>query len=300
MDVFLPTISDMASISIRQNRSSAVKKLAAQRHLYSKAKILWGLLLILNLLILPPLTIYALYNLFLTPYIGILSIFALLVNVLCGLWIRDLKKAAASIQELFDNEVLEIPLNNLLLSKIDLTEEIELNASRHLKRHGDKKLKNWYPTALSKMPLTKAQITAQRTNSWWDYKLRTNLIYSIVAIMVIIAVFEFIIGVKLRLALNEWIIAVIVPTLPIVQLLGQELYKHWESKEIAAKNLNEAKSLLRLPLRSNKGTRIRALQDSIFNHRVNAPLVFDWIYFLTRTINETIMKTTASKISKDK
>lgn len=280
----------MSTVS-KQNGRKAIKLLAAQRALYSQAKRYWALTLILNIIVLPSLSVFVVYNQRYAAFVAIFGITLLLLNGLLILLIQQHIRTAATVQELFDNYVLGIPLNAIIVDQPNLDETVAYWSTRYLSRHTDKRLKDWYATSLKTMPQTLATLTGQTINSWWDSGLRTTYTFLLCTTAILITGLLFTLGLMRNLDLESFVLIVMVPITAPVQILASECYKNIQAASRAQKNCNRAKILSEQSKSKTIAIAdIRALQDSIFVHRVSSPLVFDFIYWLTRKQNELTMK----------
>lgn len=278
----------------KQNSSESIDMLAAQRMMYSYAKRATGVGLSINLILMPTLTVLSIYNQDFAAYIATFSLLVLIYNALSFIYVKKRVKSAASVQELFDSSVLNIPLNPLIVDDADISEDIEIWSRKYFKHHTDTSLKDWYAPKLKKYNQLKATLTGQRINSWWDGTLRGTYSFGLVLFLVIIPFFVVILGLMQKLTLEAFILSVFVPIVPVIQTFITEYYKNYQASTNVARNLSRAKELLR---KANNGTvqdaDIRALQDSIYNHRISAPLVFDWVYWISRKSNEITMNKTS-------
>ena len=164
----------MNSILQDQNTQRSLNLLAAQRQLYSDAKglqmvslimsvpvvIAWSILVALF----PPLCVYA----------ALWGITATLIELLFFSRLqKSTQEKAAKIQQIFDCEVLQFNWASLSCG-VRIEPEAIVDASNRYKRkkRNLKKLQNWYPTSVDKLPIHQARIICQRSNVWWDAQLR--------------------------------------------------------------------------------------------------------------------------------
>ncbi len=286
----------------KQNEKKAIRLLAAQRAIYSHAKKYWALTLLLNIIVVPVFSFATIFKPQFASHIAILGIAVIAINAALYLIIKNYIKTAASIQELFDHHVLEIPLNVIIVNKPDIKEVIEewadklLNKKTFLKKNKDPRLKNWY-TISPRWEQSKAIITAQRINSWWDGSLRTKYTITTTALVIVIFFVLIYVGNMRDLKLKEFILVIIVPMIPAFQTMIVECYKNFQAIKNAEANLNRSKSLLAASETQQVDMAdIRALQDAIYSHRITAPLIFDFVYWISRKKNELLM----NKIGKAK
>lgn len=107
------------------------------------------------------------------PYTAALALLVALVDVtLLDRVQRARLKLAAKIGEAFDCEVLSLPWNRFVAGRPAEPETVAEAASAW--RGGDETLVDWYPAAVGRAPLHLARIICQRTNLWYDAKLRRH------------------------------------------------------------------------------------------------------------------------------
>lgn len=280
----------MSTIS-RQNSQKSIKLLAAQRFLYTHAKRWWTTALLLSAIIAPILSIIAIFNPRLAPYAACMAILIYTLVGLIGIKTKSLVRAAAETQEEFDCHVLDLPINPLLFEVVDRKEIVSDMSSRYIEKCGKDKLIDWYPKSLTRLSQSRATVEAQKINCWWDQSLRNNYIVAHIAIALLVCCSLVLLGLWQKLSLESFILSVIVPIIPLIQVVTDQTYKNIESKRKAMSNLQYAKTLLanhnNQPIEQ---AQIRSLQDAIFNHRTTAPLVFNFVYWLSREVKERIMK----------
>ena len=140
-------------IVTRENEQTFIDRLAAQRHLYSKAKKLSNILFVVCVLLPVVLSIAkVLYPtcVSLPKIIVVYSVVATLLRI----WLKDLstnlKVSAARIQQLFDCDLFGLEWNKALCGSKPKPEDV-LKATRGASYE---KLDNWYETIVSQLPPT--------------------------------------------------------------------------------------------------------------------------------------------------
>jgi hypothetical protein len=111
-------------------------------------------------------------------------------------WQQRLKDLAARIQESFDCEVLDLPWQEIMVGQRPAGEAItewgSLKAGESYDAH---KLKNWYPTEIVSRDVSYARAICQRTNCWWDARLRRRYAAWWMAIVVLLGLAGLVAGV---------------------------------------------------------------------------------------------------------
>ncbi len=289
----------MNQINKDQNSQKQLERLAAQRELYSSAKNWHGSQIVLTVVIPVILAIISLINPAFSVVGAIYGVLAFIIDIsLIDSAIKEKKIKAAKIQELFDCDVLKLPKSPLKTVDNITVEEVLLHYNAHIKiKTNAEKIKNWYSTKIKDLPLTTARIICQRTNCWWDSKLRTR--YSSFLKYMSIIVFSIIIitGFLSNLSLTE------------VTLIASGLTPFFRfCIKQCNDNLDAANRLTTLVLYSQKiweealsgkysdeslENSSRRLQDEIFDHRSKSPLILNLYYNLFRDENEILMNRTS-------
>lgn len=291
------------NISARQNFPEQLNCLAAQRTLYSKAKLFTHVQIFLSvpIMIVISLIVLALNNHIVSNKIGIKPIdiswvaaafgvgIAIFDTLIVTPIIEQYKEKAAKIQELFDVAVFNLPWNNEAVGNKPDHEDINKYANKLKKDKKEfNKLVDWYSGKLSGIPHNIAVIICQRSNLWWDVELRSRFskIAAIVAVLIIILL--FFIGLLDDLTIKKFFLLVLSPALPIIIFSARQYLDNRK----AIKRLNELKDLLNTSWDEiiNKKisddrifSRARRMQDQIYINRSNNPLILDWYYELEKS-----------------
>jgi hypothetical protein len=289
----------MNKIASKQNEQKQLERLAAQREIYSFAKRLHLAQIIITVVF--PIALFILssiWNSFIT-YTALFGILAFIVDsVLTNPLIKKQKVKAAKIQELFDCEVLELEKSHLKVATDVNVEEILLNYNAHKKiKTNIEKIRDWYPNNINELPISIARIICQRTNCWWDSKLRIRYSNFLKYFAIIVFILIFIISFSSKadvVTLTLYLSGLI----PFFQFCHKEFFEHHD----AAKRLNELvqysqtiwQEALNNPEDYHRNKlNSRRLQDEIFEHRSKSPLILDKFYNLFRDENEILMNRTS-------
>ena len=279
-----------------------LNRLAAQRQLYSDAKIIQAAQIGICALG-PPIVALSVAFLSLAPaYAASLGIIVTFLNIF---WLtpmqKSLKRKAAKIQELFDCSVLKLSWRELTVGTRLEMETVEKYASKYKRKAQDySKLENWYPKEVGKVPLHIARVVCQRSNCWWDAQLRHRyakvLIVGFLMVLIVVASLGFIGG----LTLDKIILAVVNPLIPTF-VVGIRQYKdHTESATRLDKLKDYSEQLWKKAVGTANPDELtrgaRELQDEIYNHRRTSPLIFDWLYKHLRREDEELMNKAANEL----
>ena len=282
------------SISYLQNLPENIKKLAAQRHYYSRAKKLAAAQALLDVLT----PIAGAIAVALMPESDVWAAFAgIAIALLDTVWLEPLqnniKDVGARVQEEFDCSVLQLPWNYPLTGQHVNPEDIH-EAYCGYKPSKSAPLEDWYPKAVSSLPLYQARLICQRTNSWWDAKLRRRYCGWIGGTLSVVSVCVFMLGLVHGISLQKFVLAVVAPLLPAVLWAARE-YKRQRDTALRSDRLKEyGETLWEQIIRgevdeSEVSKRSREIQDAILIRRQESAPVFNWIYKLLRSKQEEQM-----------
>lgn len=285
----------MNTIAQLQNEPRQLQRLAAQRQLYSTAKRLFAVELLLG----GPVAIgWSLAVVTLPELRGIAALWGALVSFSVLMWLtpwqKGLRERAAKIQEAFDCDVLQLPCNDIKTGKCCDPELVKEQADKYQKvQAGLPPLTNWYAPVVSELPLEIGRVICQRTNCWWDSQQRrryaTWVITSVIAVTLLMVGLGFIGG----LTVEKLFLAILMPLSPVLLLGIRQFAEQTEAANRLDKLRAHAESLwsdsCNGVARAKVTNRSRALQDEIFENRKRSPLVFDWIFRRLRNDYEVQM-----------
>ncbi len=274
----------MNTIAKLENEPRQLQRLAAQRCLYSFAKRIFGVQLVLS----GPVAIAWALAVFSQPQIrGMAAAWGLLVTFSDLLWLtpwqKRLRERAARIQEAFDCEVLQLPWNDIKVGKPTEPEFVKEQADKYATIQAKyPPLLNWYAPVVSELPLEVGRVICQRANCWWDSQQRrryaTWVIGSVLCVTLLMIGLGFIGG----LTVEKLFLAIVLPLSPALILAIRQFTEQTEAANRLDKLKDHAESLWSESCngraRATLTNRSRALQDEIFENRKRSPLVFDWIF----------------------
>jgi hypothetical protein len=279
-----------SGIAERQNMPENLRLLAAQRQLYTEEKTRTSIWYLVSIIII---TIHfaATSALALTqPYESLIVVLWLLVAMgELGLlpFLRQPRIEAATIQEKFDCDVLDLEWNDALTKEPD-PKIIERAVDRFGRRKNPdqewKKLKNWYESlAIQTEPIHMARITCIKENVRWDSGQRREWARWITVITIGIVIILVIGGIRYDWLLKQYfsgLFLLLIP--PLLAVLG-----HVVHQREAANRLDRLERVLddlrRDALREHVDIeaitrRTRYLQTEICRHRMEDVPVLDWFY----------------------
>lgn len=173
--------------------------LAAQRSIYDIAKKVSLVAVMLSVVFPFALSVI---ELFVTSHATktityILSILSLLFSFFSNKKVKEMKEAAALIQQKFDLYVFDMPWNNSLFGRDKNIEHIIEKYSRKIISVPSKKqkLKNWYTASIDDKEHLAGILSCQRENYIWDVGLRKRykiavltLSFSIISVILILGI----------------------------------------------------------------------------------------------------------------
>ena len=182
----------------------------------------------------------------------------------------------------FDCDVLSLRWNDVLAGRLPDAEEVHEAAKKDNPR-ADAPLENWYPTVIDSLPLHQARVVCQRTNCWWDAKLRRRYSITILILLGLVSGSVVSLGLLTGMNLRKFVLAVAAPLSPAFLWGIREIRRQRE----AATDLDRLKgcgeSLWKGVVRGEVTEptaegRSRELQNAILLRRRSNPFVFNWIY----------------------
>lgn len=291
----------MNQIATKQNELQQLQKLSAQRELYSSAKFFLGFQLFLNV---PGTIALSFIGVFYQEY-GTYTAAIGLVLILCDILfferiIKSRKDQAAKIQEMFDCEVLNLPKSPLKSVSEITIEDILSRYEAHSKIQTNiEKIKDWYPIIVSTLPLYAARVICQRANCRWDVRLREKYLAALILIGVGSSTAIFIVGIIENLPFLQ--ITLITSTLmPMFQFIIKQYFENRDSIARLEELTNFVGEIWRDTCNDKTESQIaeasRRLQDEIYIHRCENPLIPDFFYKLFRNKDEELLRKSAKQL----
>jgi hypothetical protein len=286
----------MNSIPQEQNTQRQLERLAAQRQLYSEAKALQ----VINVIISVPLVIAWSILVAILPqmavYAGLWGLSVTFLDILVFSRIqKSTQEKAAKIQQLFDCEVLQFNWSSLNCG-IRIEPETIIDAYTRFKGKVSNysKLQDWYPVSVGQLPIHQARIICQRSNIRWDAQLRRRYSSWIIIVLVALTIIVFLIGLIGGLTLQKFLLAVLAPLTPAF-VFGLRQYTEHNEAATRLDRLRENTEALLQGVISGRFTpqdmerESYSLQAQIYDNRRRSPLIFEWLYSRFRLKDEKQM-----------
>lgn len=293
------------SIIQRQEMPENIELLAAQRNIYSRAKNLIGLQMMLSV----PIAICAAIITIVKPELkGYVALWGILVVVfdlfVFTPWVKKLRENAAKIQELFDTKVLGMHWNEISVGKRPDPELVHEEAKKHgMEEKKIAPLRKWYPIVIDKVPEIFGIIISQRSNVWWDARMRRKYTLFIRVILVSIALVLIGYGLYEKKDMFEFLAYIVAPLASTYVFGYRQMIEHGDAadrldklKELSENIWSDAvagKDVATLKLKC------RTLQDQIFDHRKKNPPIFDFLFRWFRDGNEALMNKGAEALVRE-
>jgi SMODS-associating 4TM effector domain len=282
-------------IGSAQNVENQMRRLAAQRQLYSTAKLVFTWQVAIG----GPVAIAGAILVLLRPEFKVYVASWGLLVASCDIfwltnWQRSLRGEAARIQEAFDCDVLELKWNDLKAGKHPDPEVVKAQSTKYEKWGGMMPtLKDWYSTRVDELPLHIGRIVCQRANCWWDATQRRHYAAWLVGISAV--TFGLVCGLALTggASLEGLLLKGVLPLSPALLIV----LRQWTEQREAADRLDKLKdhcgTIWKAALAGKSKTALtemsRNLQDEILENRRKAPPVLDFIFKRLRSEYEASM-----------
>jgi hypothetical protein len=290
----------MNNISSIQNEQKQIERLSAQRELYSSAK-KWYILQVIGSMLIPMTFVLVsmfIFNVSLAAAMYGISFFIIDILIIAPT-ISKLKLKASKIQELFDCDVLQISKSPLKIASDITVEEVLTYYEAHNKiKSNVEKVRDWYPSIIDNVDIEYARLICQRTNCWWDVKLRSRYISFVRGFSIIIPLLLLITGITISMPL-ETMVLLFSGLMPFFRFANKEYADQKSSNDRLEKTMNYILKIWDniLLMRMNKNllsTESRIIQDEIYEHRSKSPFILDVFYKVFRNKNEDLMNKAAS------
>ena len=271
----------------RQNEPKNLQLLAAQRQLYSEEKIRTGSWYVVSLAIAilatGALTLVKSYE----PLITLLVLLVAAGELVLLPRLREPRSIAATIQELFDCQVLDQEWNDALAETPD-PKAVERAVERFDKRKNReqewKDLDNWYETpAIQTLPILQARIACLKENVRWDSGQRREWVWWVAGIAGGVVVLLAVVGILSDWLLKQYFSGSFLLTVPLIVAVSSHVARHLEAANrldhLAGVIEDLRRDALREPVDDAKITRrTRYLQTEMCRHRMEDVPVLDWFY----------------------
>lgn len=295
LKVRMRALNEQHRIDVEQNKPERLELLRAQRRFYARAKLCQSLFAMMALLLPAIGVLCGTSNPEIRSFLGLGSIIVLLLDVgLIARIQREYCKRGAKVQEQFDTEVLKLEWNRLVAGgKVD-AEDVRAITSNPITDVERQSFENWYEVAIAKLPLPVGRIICQRTNVAYDTRVRKEYAAILLGASIFFVVVLTVLGQYQAMKVNDLILTMYLPALPMVAFLLREHRKQCDTIETLTTIKAEVEKLWEQAVSGTSFDVLtkssRALQDAIYRHRAANPLVFDWLYGCIRKRHEDLTR----------
>ncbi len=296
-------MSSHCDISQRQNAEPHLGRLAAFSIFYQRAKVVAAFQFTLTV----PMAVVSAVVIAIEPKAKVWTTFFALTAALVDALILErvqthFKKLAARTQEQFDCDLFGLDWRTLRAGEKPEIGDV-LHAAGCFKKKNPEmgNLRDWYPPAVDKVPLSLARLICQRTNCWWDSSLRKQYANCLIGILFIVAIAVFFISLVQGQSVEQMILTVYAPIAPALLWTVREVRRQHDSAEALDKMRAHVERVWATALkgqlsRSDLDNASREIQDSIFDGRSKNPLIFDWINNIVRPRHQLSMNAKADEM----
>ncbi|WP_444633373.1 S-4TM family putative pore-forming effector [Cupriavidus oxalaticus] len=289
-------------IDQEQNRPANIEKLAAQRNLYSTAKRIIGLQMILSGPVAVSATVLGLLKPEYKGYVVLWGLSVLALDLLVfNPWQKKLRENAAKIQELFDCTVFGLPWNEIKAGKKPDPELIHERAGKY-RQSGESVpgLQTWYPAGADSVPHDWGVVICQRANVYWDSKLRRRYAAAVTGSAIVVTLILVWVAFHKNINAIEFVTLVAAPMASAYVLAYRQFTEHRDAAERLDKLKDHSDKLFTEAIAGGSVAAIksksRLLQDEIFDGRKRNPPIFDFIFKMLRPQNELEMNVGAEAL----
>lgn len=303
------TPADTNDIPSRQNEPGLLEYQAAAKVLYRRAERLYYVQLVLGVivpvllaianLVLARLSIDAAERASFAAWGALYGLVMMLLDELVfdgrqQKWKRD----AATAQETFDTTLFLLPWRRAKVG--DPLETPDVHRWAKSWRRTDPSftlVRDWYAPGVRCAPLHVARVICQRTNLWWDSRLRQEYAFLLGVFAGLLLVLAFAVSKLLGVNVDGLLLAI--STLaPAFRWSVRESKRHRATAATLDRLCSRARELQNGILADAidivmAEQHSRELQDDIFDHRRSAPIGNDWLYRFRRGEFEQAMRVDA-------
>lgn len=285
------------SISQRQNEPENIKKLQAQRQMYSDIKF-WMIFISVVGVVLPIIVsfiTFAMNNEFFSNLLNFekkdIGYISACIGVLTTVYVelhsnflKKLKEDAAKIQEKFDTDVFGLPWDNINVGSKPDTGLILNKSKKFVKKHPSYTgFFDWYTTKAASFRYPEAIVFCQQQNLYWDSSLRKDIVILSKVTLFFLVIIMFVLGVFNDFTFRNFVTNVVLLLLPICLFFYKIITEHNDTiKEMdRLREINE--NLIESTVSSNSLSvdflsQCRQLQTAIYNHRKSARPIPNWLH----------------------
>ncbi|MCW2480825.1 S-4TM family putative pore-forming effector [Candidatus Symbiopectobacterium sp. NZEC135] len=295
----------MNTIYLSQATQDNMSLLYAQAHLYNRIKIFSSVNFLISIVLPVLLSVtaavlksrYGVPQETLSAYMGLYGLTVLTINIALSGYISSERKKAATIQEMYDCNVLRIKWNDLRvgkkISRDNVFRAARFYLDRPAKAHARFGSEGWYVNKSYDAPQSVMALLCHGKNFGWDRSLRDSLnVFYIWGISV--SLFSLLLyGIMMKATLNDALFYVVF-TLPLIRYILLQFFDNRKSRHRIEKvkdYIDKEISDIKVAGRFNDDDlnfKFRAIQDEVFSHRASSPPVPNFIHVRMKKDNEAV------------
>jgi len=287
----------MFQIAEQQNTPENIRLLVAQARLYTEAKRIRLLRVVVSVILAAIAPVLAM----LVPQS------AWVMAALGGAWTlltyfpfrglqREKIRQAATIQEQFDVGLFNLPWNEVLVGS--RVEPEIIHAAERSFREDTTRFRDWYSDTGS-LPDPLNVLLCQRANIVWDWRLRRKYAASVAWLIAALLVVDVGIALVLQQSLLDFLLSLFFPSLPALVQGLETFLAHRETAAEKEELSHRIQALWDSGLREPQAVtrdQCRQIQDRIYALRKDGPLVPDRWYHWLRNNYQADMDATADQL----
>lgn len=293
----------MSDIHLRQNDDHFQTLLSARSGIYRLAT-MWQITQITLTLVVPVVLSFAsLHFAWLRPYVACYAVLVSILDILLiDRLIKRFIKQSALVSEMFDTDLFRVAWNAFVCGKRMPPEDIR-DFSKYCSVASKANLIDWYPVAIAVAPHDVATLICQRTNLFYDGRVRGRSAWLLLAFPIIYVVVILTLALWWSLSFNDLVLTVVSPSAAVLIWSLRERFRQLDAiaagESLGGEVEKSWQSLLEAGSEQSADSRIRQLQDSIFLRRSQNPLPLPFIYRFIRSGSEDAMNFGAENLLKD-
>lgn len=269
-------LRDIGSIQLTEKFQSLIR---ASSYLYSRAKLVSGSQIVLTVVIPVVLTILAVVYSDRSGSISKLKVWAAFYGIIITLFDlaffeklqKELKKAAAKVQECFDCDLLLMKWNYFKVGDKPTPEKI-YQAESALGRELTTEEKNWYSPVVGNLPIYLSRIVCQRSSILWDSEVRRKYTRWLTIFAVIIGLTLAVMGLTKNMPMEVFILAILAPIFPTIVWIIKEIKKQKDTIDTLDRLMKYVEQLWNDALNHSidlegVANKSRELQNELYAHR---------------------------------
>jgi len=295
----------MNTINLTQSSKENMELLYAQAHLYNRIKRFSNINFIISIIVPIMLSITAavlkskagIPQEKISEYLGMYGLIVLTLNVILNGYISSERKKAATIQEMYDCNVLRVKWNDLKVGK-EISRDTVFRAASYYLNRPKKAIKRfgnegWYVNKKYAAPQPVMALLCHGKNFGWDISLRQKLNAIYVCGMSVSFISLILYAVYMDAKLNDLLFYVVF-TLPLLRYFLIQFLDNRKSRDRSQKlkeYIDKEISNIKVSgiIDDNAlNYKLRTIQDEIFVHRSSSPSVPNYIHLKMKKNNEEV------------